>query len=850
MIYEYSGTLQEGSPTYVKRKADDELYAELEAGQFCYVFNASKAGKSSLQVQVQSSLKKEGFACSNIDIQGIGTNLSLEQWYITILSKIAKDLNLKDDLSNWKKENKENNELSPLYRFKDFIESVMLTKISKNIVIFIDEINHIHKLKFSTDEFFGFIRFCYNERAYNSSYKRLRFCLLGIASPSNLVKDKQITPFNIIKSISLEPFVLEDVEPLQRGLGEKFDDTEAMMKEILYWTGGQPFLTQKLCKLMVDNSEKDHPCSVEEVVRKEIIEKWQSHDSPAHLKTIRDRIVESPKASYLIELYKKILVLEEVDSNDITEASDLLLSGIVVKIDEKLKVYNRIYQEIFNQKWIEIQLNNLRPYSENYYAWLASEKQDKSRLLRGEALQEAEEWKIGKGLSYDEKEYLDSSQEQERQEEITAKKQKVDLEIEKDKRQAAEKRKQLIVVGSVAGFSVFFIALLSSFFTVRLTEKRLAKAKQQIGQISQPINAVQEITDQAERLQVKDNYAYNEALRLSALSFSIKNSQLKRALLLVTKSQVKQGLQELKKAQENIKIAEEVLSKLAKLDKKVLDSSEGLQVQILFHLSKGSLLDQEKQTQLAIESYKTAFSLWKSHPGESYSNISNKLVTPENVEFIHLALLKLISQNSMKKDLKKQVKESLKDYLYTQLEYYLKNQSWLVADETTFKLILIIAKKDEDNSLDRNVPLDSDSVNKLSCLDLEKIDNLWVKYSQGRFGYSVQGKILRETGNKLAQYNESTYTRFGKQVGWYDEKRDKQSNGGGWLNRRHQELNYSIKAPIGHLPGNAGFWLWSGTSGLYEGWQFSNRTAACTLPVSLDVATRNHNRSDPKSSHF
>ena len=46
--YVYQGTLDLNSPTYTKRKADDELHEALKAGEFCYVFNARKMGKSSV----------------------------------------------------------------------------------------------------------------------------------------------------------------------------------------------------------------------------------------------------------------------------------------------------------------------------------------------------------------------------------------------------------------------------------------------------------------------------------------------------------------------------------------------------------------------------------------------------------------------------------------------------------------------------------------------------------------------------------------------------------------------------------------------------------------------------------
>lgn len=801
MTYEYFGTLEEGSPSYVKREADNELYAELKAGQFCYVFNASKAGKSSLQVQVQSSLKKEGFACSTIDIQGIGTNLSLEEWYTTILEKIAKDLNLKNDLSNWKKENKENNGLSPLYRFRDFIESVMLIKIPRNIIIFIDEINHIHKLKFSTDEFFGFIRFCYNERAYNPIYKRLVFCLLGIASPSDLVKDKQITPFNIIKAISLEPFVLnDDVKPLQRGLKGKFDDTEAVMKQILYWTGGQPFLTQKLCKLMVENSEKAHPHSVEEVVeevvREKIIKKWISHDNPAHLQTIRDRIIESKQASDLLELYRKILRLKEVHSKDTSEVSELVLSGIVIKIDGKLKVYNRIYQEIFNQKWIENQLNNLRPYSENYHAWLAFAKQDKSRLLRGNALQEALAWASVRSwsLSSEEKEYLEDSQEQERQEKQAEKDRAADLERERKNREAAERRtkvlseankkaKQRIRRGTIALVISLLFAVIFGILSV--------SSGKQVVETRNYLKTVEELTELAAEVQAEVSYPEAEELfSLAGRSVNIKDKNLQLAILNI-------GI-----ANANLKLkGKDWTTKVENFLKKVNITSddflESSQLQILFYRVQGNLQKEKPKNPEAIKFYKKAYALFKDLKSKTSSNISppfneqipieKKILSKEVVEALHRELIDLLSKENNENSLKQEVEDSLKEHYYNELTNLLKNQQWKQADEKTTDMILYILRRDREQGLDE------ESINKFPCDDLTRINNLWVQHSQGKFGFSKQKEIYIKNGNRLVieiEEWEKKYFKniehFPKAVGW-DNKNTAKDNSGSTTGKRGRE---------------------------------------------------------------
>ncbi len=54
------------------------------------------------------------------------------------------------------------------------------------VVIFIDEVDVVRSLPFSTDEFFAAIRECYNRRTVEPEFNVLTFCLLGVASPSDI----------------------------------------------------------------------------------------------------------------------------------------------------------------------------------------------------------------------------------------------------------------------------------------------------------------------------------------------------------------------------------------------------------------------------------------------------------------------------------------------------------------------------------------------------------------------------------------------------------------------------------------------------------------------------------------
>src|SRR5262249_9105449 len=80
---------------------------------------------------------------------------------------------------------------TPLESFRDLppfaLSRSQLPSPEGHLVIFLDEIDAVRSLPFRTDEFFAGIRECYNRRSQDPEFNRLTFCLLGVASPSELI---------------------------------------------------------------------------------------------------------------------------------------------------------------------------------------------------------------------------------------------------------------------------------------------------------------------------------------------------------------------------------------------------------------------------------------------------------------------------------------------------------------------------------------------------------------------------------------------------------------------------------------------------------------------------------------
>ncbi|MGL6282283.1 MAG: WD40 repeat domain-containing protein, partial [Microcoleaceae cyanobacterium] len=386
--YQVGGVLPPDHPTYVVRPADRRILEKLIAGEYCYLMSSPQTGKSSLVLRTIQALQTQNIACITLNMNKVANNqITLDEWYDEVLQNLGKI---------WQITNHHNkkplwllaNDLTPAQRFLIFIEEVLLIQIPRQpIIILIDEIDQ-KQVNYPLTDLVNIVTHCYEKRWHDENFRRITFGLFGRDIPEKLL--------TFCQPVEFTRFSWQEINSLLPGIAEKITNSEQIINEILYWTEGQPLLTQKLCSLLINylqeesqdtenNSTINHPIPhdedtslVEELVRICVIEHWESQDLPEHFQIIRDRLMLNKNIINLLELYQQVLhppvtltafsaEFETVNRVGIVadqseEQRELIACGLVRNVHGVLQAYNPIYEEIFNHDWIKEQIERIHHF--------------------------------------------------------------------------------------------------------------------------------------------------------------------------------------------------------------------------------------------------------------------------------------------------------------------------------------------------------------------------------------------------------------------------------------------------------------------------------------------------------
>ncbi len=329
-FFHWGGNLDPNSPVYIKRPEDDKLPEHIAAGDFVTVLAPRQMGKTSLLLRVRRLLTEAGMAIAYVDLSPAREE-SLESWYAHLSTGIAEQVLPGGDHPPLPQSHLE---------FVQFLRAVSTQLGNTRLCIMLDEVGTVPEDM--SDAFFGNVRYVFSNRQVKPEFRFTNFVLCGTFQPRDLIKNPANSPFNISKTLRMSDLTRDGVRRLVgmlERMGVYFDED---IPDVVHdWTGGQPYLTQRLCAIF---EEWKIPISGPEVVERAIQDLMMDDNNLDH---IVHRLHEEAE---LVPWLERVLIRKEsIRFNRMTNQrlARLELIGLIKPAkDGSCKIRNRIYHDL------------------------------------------------------------------------------------------------------------------------------------------------------------------------------------------------------------------------------------------------------------------------------------------------------------------------------------------------------------------------------------------------------------------------------------------------------------------------------------------------------------------------
>tara|TARA_R110000824_G_scaffold349351_1_gene536218 strand:- start:687 stop:3281 length:2595 start_codon:yes stop_codon:yes gene_type:complete len=327
---------------YVTRAADRQLHSIIEEmGRPGYILVARQMGKTNLLLRMKREREQQGELVLFVDLS---THYkTARHLFRAIIDNLTEKIGLEElaGLINDSRKQK----LDPSTEYDRHLRLLLSHAKYERVIIMLDEIDSLVGHAYS-DRILSQIRSLYFARVNHPDYERLTYVLSGVAEPSDLIKDKNVSPFNIGEKIYLEDFSLSEVSQFLRKAN--IDFSEKIILKIYEWAGGNPRMTWDICSALEDMQiygEVVDTASVDAVVQKLYFERFDRApiDHIRYLAANNEK-VRAALIALLDGKYQKL---------DDTARSKLYLAGITTPSGNEIpKIKNKIIADALSESWL------------------------------------------------------------------------------------------------------------------------------------------------------------------------------------------------------------------------------------------------------------------------------------------------------------------------------------------------------------------------------------------------------------------------------------------------------------------------------------------------------------------
>jgi hypothetical protein len=329
---------------YVERNADMQLRSIIKEMQRPgYVLVARQMGKTNLLFNAKRTLENEDRLFVYVDLSNLYD--SDRECYRNIINNIIEpNIDLLESIESEIEKIREKN--LPAHNEYSRCLRVILNYFKGDLVIILDEIDALKSVDYS-DNIFAQIRSNYFSRTNFPVFERLTYVLSGVIEPTELIKDRNKSPFNIGDKIYLDDFTRAEHNIFIAK--SKLNISNQISDEIFNWTNGNPRLTFDICS-EIEDEILDNNNFKSENLNNIIKKKYLTTFDIAPIDHIRE-LVKTNKS-----IRKSINHIHRKQTSEISDdiKKKLYLYGIInSKFEEETKIKNRIIEQSLSEEWIK-----------------------------------------------------------------------------------------------------------------------------------------------------------------------------------------------------------------------------------------------------------------------------------------------------------------------------------------------------------------------------------------------------------------------------------------------------------------------------------------------------------------